>query len=180
MENTQNKTQLLIQAIQEGLPLVSRPYADLGRRIGLTEAEVITKLTELLANGTIKRLGVVVRHCKLGYQANAMIVWDVPEEQVTQLGQCLGRFDFVTLCYRRPRHLPEWPYNLFCMIHGQTRKTVMAQVDWLIDNCGLHPIPHEILFSTRCFKQRGAVYKPRDIITSRKLVSLPGKVKDYY
>lgn len=158
MNTLSKEERLLIDVIQKGLPLVSRPYAEIGRRIGMDEAEVIVRLTALQKNGIIKRLGIIVRHRKVGYRANAMVVLDVPDDQVSMLGHCLGQFDFITLCYRRPRHLPDWPYNLFCMIHGQTRSVVTAQVNWLVEECELQHISHKILFSRRCFKQRGAIY----------------------
>jgi DNA-binding Lrp family transcriptional regulator len=163
MENTHNFDQLLIEAIQSGLPLVSHPYAEIGKRIGMSEAEVITRLSILLRAGVIKRLGVVVRHRKLGYCANAMVVWDVPDEQVASVAKLLGQFDFVTLCYRRARYLPDWPYNLFCMIHGKDRNRVLNKLDELIEQCDLSHIPHQVLFSRHCFKQRGAIYMPRTI-----------------
>ena len=150
----------LIGAIQGGLPLVSRPYAEIGARIGLSEEEVMARLARLRETGAIKRMGVVVRHHELGYRANAMVVWDIPDDEVSRLGPCIGRFRFVTLCYRRPRHLPDWPYNLFCMIHGRDRESVLRNVDLLIAQCGLEQYGHEILFSKRRFKQRGAAYQP--------------------
>ena len=159
-----NTDQLLIEAIQGGLPLVSRPYAAIGKGIGMSEAEVITRLSQLLRSGVIKRFGVVVCHRKLGYRANAMVVWDVPDEQVAALGQRLGQFECVTLCYRRARHLPDWPYNLFCMIHGKDRNMVLDKLDELVEQCNLSHIPHQVLFSRHCFKQRGAIYKHRQAV----------------
>lgn len=150
--------QRLIAAIQCGLPLVSRPFAEIGASIGLSEGEVIERIQALLADGTIKRLGVVVRHHELGYRANAMTVWNIPDDQVDEIGQRIGAVDFVTLCYRRPRRLPDWPYNLFAMIHGQDRDAVLRNIEHLIDRCGLEDIQHEVLFSRRRFKQCGARY----------------------
>jgi siroheme decarboxylase len=154
-----NAEQRLIAAIQHGLPLTARPYADIATHIGLSEEDVIARIAAMQQQGTIKRLGVVVRHHELGYRANAMVVWDVPDERVAALGRCLGGFDFITLCYRRPRRLPDWPYNLFCMIHGQDRQAVLDQVAFLVTRCDLQDIPHRVLFSKRRFKQRGAVYQ---------------------
>lgn len=148
----------LLAAIQHGLPLTSRPYAEIGARLGLSEEQVVARLAQLKASGVIRRFGVVVRHHELGYSANAMVVWDVPDEQVTELGRCLAGFDFITLCYRRPRRLPQWRYNLYCMIHGQSRDEVLAHLEWMVNHCGLQSLPHEVLFSRRRFKQRGAVY----------------------
>jgi len=148
----------LLSVLQSGLPFSTRPYALLGERAGLDEAEVLSRLARLQASGVIRRFGVVVRHHEVGYGANAMVVWDVPDGQVAELGQCLAGFDFITLCYRRPRRLPQWRYNLYCMIHGKSREEVLAHLEWMVNHCGLLTLPHEILFSRRRFKQRGAHY----------------------
>jgi len=148
----------LIAAIQSGLPLVSRPFKAVGDTLGLAETEVIRVVQNLILEGVIKRMGVVVRHHELGYRANAMVVWDIPDEDVGQMGNCLGRLDFVTLCYRRPRRLPAWRYNLFCMIHGHDRDEVLNFVEHMRQSCGLQHFAHEVLFSTRRFKQCGARY----------------------
>ncbi|MCK5166881.1 MAG: AsnC family protein, partial [Rhodospirillaceae bacterium] len=76
-----------------------------------------------------------------------------------EIGKRMGEVDFVTLCYQRPRRLPDWPYNLFCMVHGSKRETVLKQVQNLADELGIDDISNEILFSSRQFKQRGARYK---------------------
>lgn len=149
----------LIAAIENGLPLCSRPYAEIARQLQISEQEVMARLVSMKQQGVIKRLGVVVRHRELGYRANAMLVWDVPDERVSELGRCLSQYDFITLCYRRPRVLPDWPYNLFCMIHGKSREDVLERIDWLIEQCQLQTLPHHVLFSRRRFKQRGAVYR---------------------
>lgn len=148
----------LLAAIQHGLPLTTRPYAEIAEKLGISEAEVVARLAWLREAGVIRRFGVVVRHHELGYSANAMVVWDVPDRQVAELGHCLAGFDFITLCYRRPRHLPQWRYNLYCMIHGKSREEVLAHLEWMVNHCGLQALPHEVLFSRRRFKQRGAVY----------------------
>ena len=96
----------LLAAIQDGLPIAPHPYADIAARIGISEQAVLERLAALQHAGIIKRFGVVVRHHELGIAANAMVVWDVADTQVDQLGPCLANFEFVTLCYRRPRRLP--------------------------------------------------------------------------
>ena len=120
---------------------------------------MIARLGQLIGSGVIKRLGVVVRHHELGYRANAMVVWDVPDSEVDQLGYLLGRQDCVTLCYQRPRHMPHWPYNLFCMVHGRDRDEVLACVARMSEGLGLDDIHRTVLFSGRRFKQRGARYR---------------------
>ncbi len=149
----------LVAEIQDGLPVTSRPYHEVGRRIGLSEQQVIERIEALQQQGIIKRLGIVVRHHELGYTANAMVVWDVPDERIEEIGELLGAQPCVTLCYQRPRRLPEWPYNLFCMIHGRERDRVEAYVEQLVAQFGLQEIPRQLLFSARRFKQRGARYQ---------------------
>ena len=149
----------LIELIQDGLPLVTRPYLDIADRLGCTEQAVIDSLQSMIDAGIIKRLGVVVRHHELGYRANAMVVWDVSNDRVDQLGQQLGRQDCVTLCYQRPRRLPDWPYNLFCMVHGRDRKEVLDCIKQMAEGLGLEDVTHTVLFSRQCFKQRGARYR---------------------
>ncbi len=149
----------LIDAIQDGLPLIARPYRQLAERLGWSEQQVLDRLQQMLESGVIKRLGVVVRHHELGYRANAMVVWDVPDSDIDALGYQLGRQDCVTLCYQRPRRLPQWPYNLFCMVHGKDRNDVMDCVERMVEGLGLEHLDKSVLFSGRRFKQRGARYR---------------------
>lgn len=148
----------LLAAIEPGLPLVPRPYLAIGESLGMSEAAVIAGLRALLDRGVLRRLGIVVRHHELGYRANAMTVWDVPDAQVRPAAAVLTGLPFVTLCYRRPRRPPDWPYNLFCMIHGKDRTLVLAQVEEATAAAGLDSLPRAVLFSRRRFKQRGARY----------------------
>jgi DNA-binding Lrp family transcriptional regulator len=148
----------LLLAMQDGLPITSRPYREVGERIGMSEEETIRCLSEYLNRGLIKRLGVVVRHHELGFCDNAMVVWDVPDERVDEVGEWLGGQHGVTLVYRRPRRPPHWPYNLFCMIHGRGRGAVRRRIEALALTHALAHIPHAVLFSRRRFKQRGARY----------------------
>jgi siroheme decarboxylase len=148
----------LLEHVQLGLPVCPRPYLEIGQLCNMPEAEVIERLTRLKQQGLIKRMGVIVKHRQLGYRANAMIVWNVPDDLIKQLGGHISRFPFVTLCYQRPRQ-SEWPYNLYCMIHGKDKTTVLNQLKQLVDACGLSGFDKEILFSNRCFKQRGAIYQ---------------------
>ncbi len=145
---------LLLQALENGLPIGPRPYAEIASRIGWREEDVIQRLHALVERGVIKRLGLVVRHRELGYTANAMVVWDIGDDRVDEVGEIFAAIPFVTLCYKRDRRRPEWPYNLFCMIHGRDRSTVQAQIKDLRTRAGNPPM--DVLFSRRRFKQRGA------------------------
>lgn len=148
----------LLRALQNGLAVCEHPYAQLGAACGLDEASVIERLAAWVADGSIKRLGVIVRHRELGFEANAMLVHDIPDDQVDDIAQALAGESAVTLCYRRPRRGSKWPFNLFCMIHGQCRNAVLGQIAALRDRHALAGVPHAVLFSERCFKQTGARY----------------------
>jgi DNA-binding Lrp family transcriptional regulator len=160
----------LLEHIQLGLPVCSRPYLEIGRLCDMPETEVLERLARLKQQGLIKRMGVIVKHRQLGYLANAMIVWDVPDNLIKQLGRQISRFSFVTLCYQRPRQ-PKWPYTLYCMIHGKDKASVLQQLEQLVEACGLSGFDKEILFSNRCFKQRGAIYK-RSVLTDVGAISV--------
>lgn len=147
----------LIVAVQQGLPITSRPYLAIAQQLAITEQEVIDRLARLKQQGLIKRFGVIVQHRKLGYQANAMVVWAIPDEVVDNIGRKLSQESFVNLCYQRPRR-ENWHYNLYCMIHGKSRDTVLAQLQQLIETHVLADFDYQVLFSRRCFKQRGAIY----------------------
>ena len=148
----------LISVLQEGLPMFIRPFQLIAGRVGTSEAEVLGRIRRWLEDGAIKRFGVVVRHHELGFRANAMLVHDIPDERVSEIGRALAEEQAVTLCYRRPRCLPEWPYNLFCMIHGRERGEVEATIAELRQRHGLENCAHETLFSLTRFKQNGARY----------------------
>jgi DNA-binding Lrp family transcriptional regulator len=155
----------LLAALQNGLPLVPQPFA----QMGVSEHEAITTITRWSAQGVIKRFGIIVRHHELGFCANAMVVWDVPDAMVSTVGHKIAASGRVTLCYRRPRVLPHWPYNLFCMIHGKDRAEVEARIIALADACDLDDYPHTSLFSQRRFKQRGAHYVKSNVALEKEL-----------
>ena len=138
-----------------GLPLSLKPYDDVAKQVGAEPQEVIRRLERMLDDGVIRRVGVVPNHYALGYKGNGMTVWDVPDEDIQELGQKVGALDFVSHCYHRPRHLPHWPYNLFCMVHGKDRDSVVEQTENLADVLGPSVRDHRILFSTRILKKTG-------------------------
>ncbi len=145
----------LIVATQGGLPLVPRPYHALAMQLGMPPEEVMARLRRLLEAGVIRRIGAVPNHYAIGYTANGMSVWDVPDELIDELGEKLGRLPFVTHCYHRPRHPPEWPYNLFAMVHGKSRAEVEAQVQEIAALLGKACRRFDVLYSSRILKKTG-------------------------
>ncbi len=148
----------LLAEIEEGLPLSSHPFAEVGFRLQLSENEVIFRLSSMQENGIIRRFGLVLQHRPLGYRANAMVVWNIPDEQVDAVAEKITAHDFVTLCYCRKRSEPDWHYNLYCMIHGRERTFVEEQIALVKKNAGIEKIDSKTLFSLRRFKQTGAKF----------------------
>ncbi|MFO1345046.1 MAG: AsnC family transcriptional regulator [Rhodocyclaceae bacterium] len=145
----------LIVATQAGLPLVPRPYHALAEQLGTTADEVMVRMNAMLERGTIRRIGAVPNHYAIGYTANGMSVWDVPDERIDELGAMVGALDFVTHAYHRPRALPAWPYNLFAMVHGSSREEVLAKVAEIEALLGGDCRCHDVLFSTEILKKTG-------------------------
>lgn len=145
----------LILETQAGLPLTAQPYHALATQLGSDAPTVINGLRTLLDAGAIRRIGVVPNHYRIGYAANGMTVWDVADEAVDALGEQVGALEFVTHCYRRPRHLPDWPYNLFAMAHGASREEVVAKAEHIADVLGDACRHRAILYSTQILKKTG-------------------------
>ena len=145
----------IIAATQTGLPLTPRPYHALADTLGVPAQEVMERLRRMAERGVVRRIGAVPNHYALGWTANGMSVWDVADSRVADLGPRVGALDFVSHCYRRPRHLPLWPYNLFAMVHGRGRDEVEEKVARIAALLGLASRAHEVLYSTRILKKTG-------------------------
>lgn len=149
----------IIVATQGGLPLVARPYHLLAEQLQISPELLMQRMNQMQDSGVIRRIGVVPNHYALGYRANGMSVWDVPDEMIDSLGERVGSLPFVSHCYRRPRHLPQWPYNLFAMVHGKTRdevETQVAVIAALLEELQGAPVrAHQVLYSTRILKKTG-------------------------
>ncbi|MCI5068494.1 Lrp/AsnC family transcriptional regulator [Acidovorax sp.] len=145
----------LIAAVQSGLPLVARPYEAVGAMLGVDGERVCTRLAAMLDEGLVRRIGAVPNHYRLGFTANGMSVWDVADDEVDALARQVAQLTGVSHCYRRTRHLPEWPYNLFAMLHGRSREEVQRQADVVAALLGPACRAHDILYSTAILKKTG-------------------------
>jgi siroheme decarboxylase len=154
--------QALVTATQGGLPLVAAPYAEIARRLGQTSATVLDRLATLLAQGAIRRIGAVPHHYRLGLRGNGMTVWDIEDAAVDRLGAEIGALAGVSHCYRRPRRLPRWPYNLFAMLHGRDRAQVLAAAARVQDRVADYCHGHEVLFSAAVLKKTGLRFTPQE------------------
>jgi len=151
----------IVIATQSGLPVVAQPYQQIASELGISADHLMQRLEAMKGDGRIRRIGVVPNHYKLGYTANGMSVWDVPDEIIDEVGKQMGKLDMVSHCYQRPRFLPEWSYNLFAMVHGHTRDEVVQKVEQIAEMLGERAKQHDILFSTRILKKTGLRLKEK-------------------
>lgn len=147
----------IVQALTTGLPLTSRPYAEIGDRLGREMDDVLARIRTLIDARIIARLGVIVRHRALGWRANAMVVWDLPSAAIDRAGPMLAAQPGITLCYERRPVPGVWPYRLYCMIHARSRAEALDRLQSVAALPELADAPHLALFSSRCFKQTGAM-----------------------
>ena len=145
----------ILKLVQKGLPLTPRPYHAVADQLGLDSADVISRVKRMLNAGVIKRIGAVPNHYKLGVRSNGMTVWDVDDSVISDAGREVGQLSFVSHCYHRPRHLPDWPYNLFAMVHGRNRAETEARAEEIARVLGSRVRAHEILYSTKILKKTG-------------------------
>ena len=150
----------IIAATQKGLPLAPDPWSVIAEQTGLPKAEVLERLRAMSERGVIRRVGLVPNHYKLGWTANGMSVWDIPDELADELGSKVGALPFVTHCYLRPRQMPEWPYNLFAMVRGRSRSEVEGKVARIASVLAPHARAFDVLYSTRILKKAGLRISP--------------------
>lgn len=145
----------LMIATQAGFPRVTDPIGVLARDLGVSAEKVTQRLEAFLEAGIIRRIGVVPNHYRLGYRANGMSVYDVDDAAMAALGPKIGALGFVSHCYQRPRALPDWPYNLFAMVHARSRDEVESSVAKILEILGHACHRSEILYSSRILKKTG-------------------------
>lgn len=149
----------ILQGLTTGLALVSRPWRTLARAHRRSEAQVIARVRALAAAGIVTRLGLILRHRALGWSANAMVVWRVPPAARDRAGAALAAAPGVTLAYARRPDARRWPFNLYAMVHGKSREETLDIIAAATREAGLGLAPRQVLFSTRCYAQRGALLR---------------------
>jgi DNA-binding Lrp family transcriptional regulator len=145
----------LIRQIQGDLPLSLTPFAPLALRAGWEEKEFLQRVRFLVRRGIIRRFGAILRHQKAGYQGNAMVVWRVREDQIQRVSRTMASFPAVSHCYLRPP-FPEWPFNLYTMVHGRGAKDCRLTAQKLSRETGLKD--YRLLFSKREHKKSSMCY----------------------
>lgn len=144
------KNKEIIYHLQGDLATVHRPFALLAEQVGLTEDEVIDRIRALKESGVIRRFGATLYHQRSGYPANVMVAWPVPQERMDEVGEIMAGFRQVTHCYQRPQ-APDWPYDLYTMVHGADWDECRATVEEMSRAAGL--TGQRLLFSKKELKK---------------------------
>lgn len=142
----------IIKLTQDGIPLTHAPFAEIAKQLDLSEEEVVDTIRNMQEEGFIRRFGASIGHRAIGITANAMCTWNVPDERVEEVGAIMAGFTEVTHCYERPRY-PDWPYNLFTMVHSYTKKDCEKVAKEISTATGI--TDYKLLFSEREFKKIG-------------------------
>lgn len=153
----------ILQALTTGMALCEKPYSRMAEDLGRKPEEVLSRIGDLHDAGIVSRMGVIVRHRALGWSSNAMVVWNVPPEQIEAAGPALAAHPGVTLCYERRPIDGLWPYRLYCMIHAKSRGKALDTLEKAAHLPELSGVPYQVLFSSRCFKQTGAMIADRSV-----------------
>ncbi|WP_435359467.1 siroheme decarboxylase subunit beta [Haloarchaeobius sp. DFWS5] len=149
----------LVLEIQDGFPVTATPYADVAEAIGADVEWVLSTIRRFEVEGKIRRIGVIPNHYALGYTENGMTVWNVPDDVVDEVGPEIAALEFVTHCYKRPRHDGVWPYNFFAMTHGQSEEESQERIEQVREKMtefwDVEEDDWDSLFSTRILKKTG-------------------------
>lgn len=140
----------IVRCIQEDLPLVEKPFEVWAEALGMTEDGLLRTMAEWLDRGIMRRFAAVLNHRRVGFGANGMVVWSCPEDRIDEYGSILASHGEVSHCYYRPSY-PEWPYNLYAMVHGRS----MEDCERIARKLGraITLEDYRILVSTREFKK---------------------------
>lgn len=145
----------IIRKLQSELPLVPEPYKVIADELQISENELLKKIKEFLDKGIIRRFGATLNHRNVGFKENAMVVWKVPVSQITEIARIIIEYPEVSHCYQRPTY-PNWPYNLFIMVHGRTKESCEEIVKEMSKAIKINE--YNILYSTSELKKCSMKY----------------------
>lgn len=154
MELTEEEKKI-IRVIQDDLPLVPQPYKQIAEDIGIPEEVFLSKLQELSQRKIIRRIGAALRHQTIGFRANAMVVWCVPDEKLEATVNQMISIEQISHCYEREIK-KEWPYNLYTMIHGQSNEECEEIIHNIATTNGIQK--YEVLYSLKELKKSSMKY----------------------
>ena len=141
----------LLSALEKGIPITTEPFKELAAQLGMSPQEVVSRLSALKENGTIRRFGASVKPNALGFKANALVAWKVPLENVKEVGSFLSKFREISHCYEREAVSGRWEYNLYIVIHAKNRQDIQRIVKAISIKLAIHEC--KVLYSTRNLRE---------------------------
>ncbi len=145
----------IIHELQKDLPVEKSPFATIAAKLGIREEELITHIKRFVDAGIIRRFGATIYHHRSGFEANVMVAWKVPENKLDEIGGKMANFSEVTHCYARITY-PNWPYNLYTMIHGRNKEECLEVVRRISEATGIKI--YRLLFTENTFKRTSPEY----------------------
>ncbi|MBW2220636.1 MAG: Lrp/AsnC family transcriptional regulator [Deltaproteobacteria bacterium] len=150
----------IIASIQGDIPVISRPYLEISKKLKISEETLLKTLKDLFDKGVIRRFGATIRHQKSGFAANAMVAWIVDEKRIEEVGEKMSSFKEVSHCYRR-NPTDKWPYNLYTMVHAKNEDTCRKIARTMSSEACVEN--YKLLFSRREFKKTSMKYFSADV-----------------
>ena len=125
----------------------------------MKEWDLLSTLEIWRRKGRLKRIGLLLHHRNAGWSANGMCCWRVAGD-TTAAGRALAARGEVTHCYERPE-APNFPYNLFAMVHARAAAEANAQFASLsaeVNRVAGAAVPAVMLLSTREYKKTSMTF----------------------
>jgi siroheme decarboxylase len=149
----------VIRALQGDMAVVEEPYAAGASALGLTQERFLDHLAGMQERGLLRRVAAILFHRRAGFSANGMGVWQVPDEQIFEIGCRMAAVRGISHCYQRPTY-EDWPYSVFTMAHGRSKEECDAVLDSIAEQTGIDE--RATLYSSTEFKKIRLLYFTED------------------
>ncbi len=152
-----SEEQIVVDALQQELPVVSRPFDAMAEEAGMAVDDFLVHCRRLKERGVMRRFGASVRHNAVGYSANAMVCWKVAESMVEEAGRIMAGYEEVSHCYQRET-ASDWPYNMYTMVHARAKEDLQNTIDRIAGVTGIEE--YRALLTVRELKKERVKLKP--------------------
>ncbi len=153
--NLTKEDKKVIRALQGDLPITKHPFLKIAKHLDMSEEDLIEHIKRFIKKGIIRRFGAIIYHDRSGFEANVMVAWKAEQDKLSHVGQIMASFPEVTHCYARAS-CPEWPYNIYTMLHGKNEKDCYNTIKKIVEKTGLSV--YRLLFTKRTFKRISMEY----------------------
>ncbi len=142
--------QKIIRRVQGEFPLTPAPYRLMADEIGISEAELLERLSQMKAMGMLRKMGAVLQHRVAGFHGNALCCWRIPDVMVKEVAARMAACSFISHVYLRQPH-EKWPYNLYTVFHSHTREECQERIETMAKTLAM--AEYRVLFSRKNWKR---------------------------